>query len=319
MFLVVGGIVIMNIMLASVTERTREIGIRKALGARRQHILMQFLVESAVLSTIGGADRYCCWRWALQPLVRATTSHSDDYAADAVVISLSPFRLQLGLFFGIYPAVRASRSIPSRRCAPKLGRNNGTGISTEIWPLLSTRCAATRCAACSTVLGVVMGVGVLMLVAALLTGFKQTISEIITSFGADTAYVAAFTRVRTWRRSRRKNALRKPLTLEDAEVIWNSSAARSSASLTSISEYQHDHAVRYQENEVNGSDFRGTFPSFVLVYGNAAMKFGRFFTEAENRTSRHGGGAGRGSCQGALSRCRGCRGKDVQVDGSTSR
>jgi putative ABC transport system permease protein len=109
-FLVVGGIVIMNIMLASVTERTREIGVRKSLGARRRHILMQFLVESSLLSASGGAVGVMI-ALGIVFLVRATTPIPISTPLFAITIALV-LSTAVGLFFGIYPAMRASRLNP---------------------------------------------------------------------------------------------------------------------------------------------------------------------------------------------------------------
>jgi putative ABC transport system permease protein len=109
-FLVVGGIVIMNIMLASVTERTHEIGIRKAVGARRNHILIQFLAESAALSALGGLIGVAL-AMSIAALVRALTPMPVVTSLSAVVISLA-ISTAVGLFFGIYPAWRAARLAP---------------------------------------------------------------------------------------------------------------------------------------------------------------------------------------------------------------
>ncbi|MBE2235005.1 MAG: ABC transporter permease [Anaerolinea sp.] len=105
--LLVGGIGIMNIMLVSVTERTREIGIRKAVGARRRDILLQFLIEAMVLSLIGGLIGIGLG-WAGAVLI---TSLQDDLTAVVTaqsVLLATGFSLAVGLFFGIYPATRAA-------------------------------------------------------------------------------------------------------------------------------------------------------------------------------------------------------------------
>jgi putative ABC transport system permease protein len=108
--LVVGGIVIMNIMLVSVTERTREIGIRKALGARRKDILWQFLVESVTLSILGGAIGVGLGS-GLSLLVKAYSPLPAAIETWAVMAGLL-IATSVGIFFGIFPAMRAARLDP---------------------------------------------------------------------------------------------------------------------------------------------------------------------------------------------------------------
>jgi len=108
--LLVGGIGIMNIMLVSVTERTREIGIRKAVGAKRSDILWQFLVEAVVLSVIGGLIGIGLG-WALAAVVNTLDAFTTYVSPQAVALGVG-FSLAVGLFFGIYPASRASNLNP---------------------------------------------------------------------------------------------------------------------------------------------------------------------------------------------------------------
>jgi putative ABC transport system permease protein len=109
-FLVVGGIVIMNIMLASVTERTREIGIRRSLGARKKHIVLQFMTESAVLAAVGGMMGLGL-AYSLVVLGRMLISIPMQMSVTSIVVALC-LSTGVGLFFGIYPATRAAKLDP---------------------------------------------------------------------------------------------------------------------------------------------------------------------------------------------------------------
>ena len=108
--LVVGGIGIMNIMLVSVTERTREIGIRKAIGATRASIQLQFLIEAVVLSCLGGALGIAL-AWVASEQLARNFGWTMVIPANAVVMSFG-FSAMIGIVFGFYPAVRASRLDP---------------------------------------------------------------------------------------------------------------------------------------------------------------------------------------------------------------
>jgi putative ABC transport system permease protein len=108
--LLVGGIGIMNIMLVSVTERTREIGLRKAVGARRSAILSQFLVETIVLSVLGGLIGIGLGIGAAAA-VTATGLLTSVVSIDHILLAFG-FAVAVGLFFGIYPAVRAAQLRP---------------------------------------------------------------------------------------------------------------------------------------------------------------------------------------------------------------
>ncbi len=109
--LLVGGIGIMNIMLVSVTERTREIGIRKAVGAKRRDILVQFLIEAMVLSLVGGAVGILLGVAGSLLISRLSQDLVTKVTPQAILLATG-FSAAVGLFFGIYPATRAARLNP---------------------------------------------------------------------------------------------------------------------------------------------------------------------------------------------------------------
>ena len=108
--LVVGGIVIMNIMLVSVTERTREIGVRKALGARRGDLMAQFLIESATMSFVGGIGGVL-GGILMAKLITLLVGFPSDIKIWSVILSLG-VATSVGLFFGVYPARKAAMLDP---------------------------------------------------------------------------------------------------------------------------------------------------------------------------------------------------------------
>jgi putative ABC transport system permease protein len=109
--IIVGAIGIMNIMLVSVTERTREIGVRIAVGARRFDILKQFLAEASIISMFGGALGIV-FGWAIANLLSELTQVLQTYTPPIIILLALLMAVMVGIVSGIYPAIRASRLDP---------------------------------------------------------------------------------------------------------------------------------------------------------------------------------------------------------------
>jgi putative ABC transport system permease protein len=108
--LVVGGSGIMNIMLATVLERTREIGIRRAIGARQADIIRQFLTEAVLISIIGGLIGIL-FGYSLSKIIAAAAGWSTDVTTASIAVAFG-VSVGIGLLFGIYPAVQAAKLDP---------------------------------------------------------------------------------------------------------------------------------------------------------------------------------------------------------------
>ena len=133
-----------------------------------------------------------------------------------------------------------------------------------------------------TVFGVVLGVSVIMLVAALITGFDQKVQENINQFGADTAFITKWDQGRHGGPPPLEERQRKPLTLEDAEALKEGCPAIRNVTTFLQTNWEQSHSVRTKAGEVTAIDFRGVQPNFGQVYANAATLEGRFISEGDD-------------------------------------
>jgi len=133
-----------------------------------------------------------------------------------------------------------------------------------------------------TIFGVVLGVSVIMLVSALITGFDHQVQENVKQFGADTAFVTKWDQGRHGGEPPLEERQRKPLTVDDARALQESCLAIKNVTAFIETDWEVPHAVRTKAGEVTGIDFRGVQANFGIVYANAATLAGRFISEGDD-------------------------------------
>jgi putative ABC transport system permease protein len=168
------------------------------------------------------------------------------------------------------------------------------------------------------VLGVMIGVTLVILVVGLVQGFRVTIQDEITKEGIDTAWVDRFEQGPNSNHRPLEERKRPPLTLENGQAIQQLCAAVKQTAVSAF-QWEQTHNARYEKNEVEGAEFRGTFPAYLEVYSNATMKAGRFFSEAENDHRENVVDIGENIASAFFPSPEDALGKDILVDGSTYR
>ena len=217
--LVVGGIVIMNIMLMVVSERTREIGLRKALGARRRDIVWQILTESVTLSTMGGVVGTLLGFVPALIVARLTPLPAAvEVWSVAIGIGITAF---VGLFFGLYPAMRAARLDPIEALRREYSHGRyPLGLFGEIVAMSIDTLRASKMRSALTVLGVVIGITSIVGMTSLIRGFDESLRDSIRELGPNTIFVAKFSGLSIMSGKDFVELLKRPnLTMADARAI----------------------------------------------------------------------------------------------------
>jgi putative ABC transport system permease protein len=168
------------------------------------------------------------------------------------------------------------------------------------------------------VLGVVIGVGVIIVVASLITGFRSTIAEEIAGFGANTAWVARYDQGPRLAHLPANERTRPPLTLDEGLGLLSQCPAIKEVAI-SVYQWQDDHMATFGRNQVDALDMSGTSPSYMEVYGNANLQAGRFFTDAENVGRAKVVVFGEDAAKALFPSVRDAVGKTVSLDGSDFR
>jgi putative ABC transport system permease protein len=168
------------------------------------------------------------------------------------------------------------------------------------------------------VLGVVIGVGVIIIVASLITGFRATISEQIEGFGANTAWVSRYDEGSDMSSLPANERMRPPLTL-DQGLGLNSQCPAIKEVAISLYQWQDDHIATYGRNQVDALNMSGTTPSYMEVYGNANLQAGRFFTDDENDERAKVVIFGEDAAKALFPSVQDAVGKTVNLDGSDFR
>jgi putative ABC transport system permease protein len=166
------------------------------------------------------------------------------------------------------------------------------------------------------VLGVMIGVMLIILVVGLVQGFRTVVQEEITAEGIDTAWVDRFSQGPHNGRRPKEERERKPLTVQDGLAIKSECGAVKQIAI-SVFQWELAHNARYQNNQVQGPEFRGTFPAYLEVYSNATLKAGRFFTDSENEHRDNVVVIGENTATALFPSIPDALGKEIVVDGST--
>ena len=288
--LVVGGIVVMNIMLVSVTERTFEVGLRKALGATRNQILLQFLIESAVLCAVGGllgillsfgATQFVGW---LLQMTMTITMFYVSFRTWGIEL-YRHHRWPLSGLEGCPP--RPDRgSTESLRCIEIM--RVAASLPIEVLKMAYDSVVSHKFRSFLTILGIVVGILTAVVVASILTGFRQSVVKMFEEYGTSNIYL--FHLSTGFGPPNRDERNRKPLTQDDANAILQQASTVNDIATVAVNIGSwgtgFDDNMIYKDKNYRWALTDGVTPNYAEI-ANVRLKTGRWITEMDNYERRN--------------------------------